>query len=179
MILISSAAVPLSNCLNNILKRRNLPTLMSAFCLLKIVQITVLTNITFLGYSTKEETPVNGLPQEQETLSIFNEKPNIENKTFNVGITFTNYSLGDQDGGANQIFSSIFQTPSFTFHDTSILTNIFITVGVLLFSPYMYIYRYIYIYRNKYSIIAKKLTSFSEQYGGCRPGLLDMPGCGL
>lgn len=141
MILISVAAVPLSTSLNNILKRRNLPPLLSPYCLLKIVQIIVLTNTNFVGFSVEEETIASGLSPEQPGLNIFKEKPNIENKTFNFGLMFTNFSLGDQDGGADKIFSSIFQSPSFTFHDTSLLTNIFISAGVLLFSPYMYIYR--------------------------------------
>ena len=125
MILISVAGVPLTNSLNNILKRRNLPPLLSAYCLLKIIQITVEINISHSFVST-----VQGIQD-----NLIN---NSENNTLNFPLVFTNYS--ETGGGTGQIFFSIFQSPSFAFHETSIMTNIFISVGILLFSPYMYIY---------------------------------------
>ena len=125
MILISVAGVPLANSLNNILKRRNLPPLLSAYCLLKIVQIIVEVNISQSFISIVQESQDN----------LIN---NSENNTLNFALVFTNYS--ETEGGTGKIFFSIFQSPSFAFHETSIMTNIFISVGILLFSPYMYIY---------------------------------------
>ena len=125
MILISLAGVPLANSLNNILKRRNLPPLLSAYCLLKIVQITVEINISHSFVSIFQENQDN----------LIN---NSENNTFNFALAFSNYS--EAEGGTEKIFFSIFQSPSFAFHDTSIMTNIFISLSILLFSPYMYIY---------------------------------------
>ena len=125
MILISVAGVPLASSLNNILKRRNLPPLLSAYCILKIVQITVEVNIS--------HSFINRVQESQDNLIN-----NSENNTLNFALVFTNYS--ETDGGTGKIFFSIFQSPSFALHDTSIMTNIFISLGILLFSPYMYIY---------------------------------------
>ena len=129
MILISVAGVPLASSLTNILKRRNLPPLLSAYCLLKIVQITVEINI---GHSFI--TTVQGIQE-----NLIN---NSENKTLNFALVFTNYTdnFDEAEGGIGKIFLSIFQSPSFAFHETSLLTNIFLSVGILLFSPYLYIY---------------------------------------
>ena len=129
MILISVAGVPLASSLTNILKRRNLPPLLSAYCLLKIVQITVEINI---GHSFI--TTVQGIQE-----NLIN---NSENNTLNFALVFTNYSdnFHEAEGGIGKIFLSIFQSPSFAFHETSLLTNIFLSVGILLFSPYLYIY---------------------------------------
>ena len=140
MILISVAGVPLSNSLNNILKRRNLPPLLSAYCLLKIVQITVQTNIGYVGVSTEQDSLLSTLSTARESIKTLPEKGNIENKTFNIEFLYTNFSFGETEAGADKIFFSIFQSPSFTFHETSLLTNIFISLGILLFSPYMYVY---------------------------------------
>ena len=122
MILICVAGVPLANSINNILKRRNLPPLLSAYCLLKIVQITVEINIS--------QSPVHG--SQDNLVNI------AENNTLNSALAFTNYN--ETEGGAGKIFFSIFQSPSFAFHETSIMSNIFISLAIFLFSPYMYIY---------------------------------------
>ena len=131
MILITTAGVPLASSLTNILKRRNLPPLLSAYCLLKIVQIIVESNISHSFIST-----VQGI---QDNLMNNN---NSESNTLNFATVFNNYTdhFDETEGGIGEIFYSIFQSPSFAFHETSLVTNIFLSVGLLLFSPYLYIY---------------------------------------
>merc|ERR1719189_246336 len=42
--------------------------------------------------------------------------------------------------GAEQIFLSIIQSPSFIIHDNSAMTVVLVSGAILLFSPYMYIF---------------------------------------
>ena len=131
------AALPFSSCINTYLKQRNLPTLLTPYLIARLLLISCMAIVGF-----KETNKVY-------TGSLYTFLPEKENQTL-VNIQDTREMLGskimqnNETGlnidGPEQIFYSIMQSPSFLFADTSPLTSIIISLAMIIFSPYMYLY---------------------------------------
>ena len=132
-------AIPTSNGINNFLKRRNLPTLLTVYLILNIIQIVLSTNLNFLHQVNKGKY----------TLMIINQtqQPHLDVSPYQLGreISRSNdMKIYNQTGqtidGTKQIFLSILQSPSYLICDTSALASVLVTLAILLFSPYMLVF---------------------------------------
>ena len=132
--------IPTSNGINNFLKRRNLPTLLTVYLILNIIQIVLSTNLNFLHQVNKGKY----------TLIITNQtqQPHLDVSPYQLGreisrsndMKIYNQTGGQNIDGTKQIFLSILQSPSYLICDTSVLASVLVTLAILLFSPYMLVF---------------------------------------
>lgn len=131
-------AIPTSNGINNFLKRRNLPTLLTVYLILNIIQIMLSTNLNFLHQVNKGKY----------TLMIMNQtQPHSDVSSYQLGREISRSNemkiynqTGQNIDGTKQIFLSILQSPSYLICDTSVMASVLVTLAILLFSPYMFIF---------------------------------------
>ena len=133
------ANLPFSNSISNYLKRRNLPTMLTVFLFLKVMQILLVSSLDFqqenaLGkYIIKTTTVTFALENQTES---YLPKENLDS----ISKFMLMYNkTGLNTDGAEQIFLSIMQSPSFLFNDNSPVIVVLCTIAIILFSPYMYI----------------------------------------
>ena len=139
MILILVASIPFVNWVNNLLKRRNLPTLLSCFFLLKLIQIVLTENLYFAkNLNTGDEASTFKLDSVNQSLALRRGEAAMSQ----IMIMYKNHNQTRalNIDGAEQIFLSIIQSPSFIIHDNSAVTVVLVSGAMLLFSPYMYIF---------------------------------------
>ena len=135
--LLVMAAIPISNGINNLLKRRNLPTLLTVYLTLTITQIVLTTNLNYLHKVNNGKYKIDNL--------LINQTTNSDSFQFESDVSGSkNVLVYNQTGqsldGSEKIFVSIIQSPSFLICDTSLLSSILVSLAVLLFSPYMFIF---------------------------------------
>ena len=138
MILILVASIPFVNWVNNLLKRRNLPTLLSCFFLLKLIQIVLTENLYFAKTLNAGDDSTFKLDSVNQSLALRRGEAAMSQ----IMIMYKNHNQTRalNIDGAEQIFLSIIQSPSFIIHDNSAMTVVLVSGAILLFSPYMYIF---------------------------------------
>ena len=139
MILILVASIPFVNWVNNLLKRRNLPTLLSCFFLLKLIQIVLTENLYFAkNLNAGDDASTFKLDSVNQSLALRRGEAAMSQ----IMIMYKNHNQTRalNIDGAEQIFLSIIQSPSFIIHDNSAMTVVLVSGAILLFSPYMYIF---------------------------------------
>ena len=135
-------AIPASNGINNFLKRRNLPTLLTVYLILNIIQIVLSTNLNFLHQVNKGKytlTMINQTLSQYSDVSPLQLGKEISRSNGDMKI-YSNQTGGQNIDGTKQIFLSILQSPSYLICDTSLLSSVLVTLAILLFSPYMLIF---------------------------------------
>ena len=135
-------AVPACNGINNFLKRRNLPTLLTVYLILNIIQIVLSTNLNFLHQVNKGKYTLTMINQTLSQYSDVSPLPlarEISRSNVDMKI-YSNQTGGQNIDGTKQIFLSILQSPSYLICDTSLLSSVLVTLAILLFSPYMLIF---------------------------------------
>ena len=126
--LLVMAAIPISNGINNLLKRRNLPTLLTVYLTLTITQIVLTTNLNYLHKVNNGKYKIDNL--------LINQTTNSDSFQFESDVSGSkNVLVYNQTGqsldGSEKIFVSIIQSPSFLICDTSLLSSILVSLYTL------------------------------------------------
>ena len=119
------AAIPISNGINNLLKRRNLPTLLTVYLTLTITQIVLTTNLNYLHKANNGKYKIDNLLINQTTNS---DSFQFENDVSGSKNVLVYNQTGQNLDGSEQIFISIIQSPSFLICDTSLLSSILVSL---------------------------------------------------